>query len=197
MKKGFVYVMTNPSMPGLIKVGMSRRVPTDRIFDNDLSSTGIPDPFEVQYYAFFDDMIYAEKRVHQKLCNYHYKKEFFKTDVASAIWAIEHSDIAFTKLYSNPDNGKEAQASAEQKKYENERAEQIAYEKEWRRPEYLEQVRLRVESNEHLEKERIRQDYFRKQKKEKNVNVIWILFGCCFVIYLVFIILNDLMKWHY
>ena len=45
-KKGFIYVMTNPSMPGIVKVGMSKRVPTERALDNDLNSTGIPTPFQ-------------------------------------------------------------------------------------------------------------------------------------------------------
>jgi len=87
--KGFVYVMTNPSMPGLVKVGMSKRVPTERTSDDDMASTGIPKRFEVQYYAFFDDMFKAEREAHHNLKEYHYGKEFFKNDVATAIVAIE------------------------------------------------------------------------------------------------------------
>lgn len=61
-KKGFVYILTNPSMPGLVKVGMTQKVPTERIKDQDLNATGIPTKFVVEYYAFFDDMVNAEKK---------------------------------------------------------------------------------------------------------------------------------------
>ena len=53
--KGFVYVLSNASMPGLIKVGMTTKVPDGRA--KELSSdTSTPTPFIVEYYALFDDM---------------------------------------------------------------------------------------------------------------------------------------------
>ena len=57
--KGFVYVLSNASMPGLIKVGMTTKVPDGRA--KELSSdTSTPTPFIVEYYALFDDMEKAE-----------------------------------------------------------------------------------------------------------------------------------------
>jgi len=100
IKKGFVYIMTNPAMPGLIKVGMSSRVPEFRAKDEDLNATGVPGKYKVRYYAFFGDMYLAEKKAHQKLQPYHYSKEFFKVDVSTAINAIESIDMEFTRLHS-------------------------------------------------------------------------------------------------
>ena len=100
-KKGFVYIMTNDSMPGIIKVGMSTKVPTERA--KDFEDTGLPMPYVVQYYAFFDDMRQAEKKAHNELSKYHYNKEFFKTDVGTAINCIENLGLSFNRLYCKLD----------------------------------------------------------------------------------------------
>ena len=133
-KSGFVYVMTNQSMPGLVKVGMSARNPALRAKDNDLTSTGVPTQFEVKYSALFDDMCIAEKLAHQNLARYHYNKEFFKTDIATAIYAIESVGIPFTLHFSLPEEQKKAEGIAVRKKHEEERLErENEIEKERRR----------------------------------------------------------------
>jgi hypothetical protein len=43
-KKGFIYMMTNPSMAGIVKASMTKKVPTSRALDKDLNTTGIPTP---------------------------------------------------------------------------------------------------------------------------------------------------------
>ena len=93
--------MTNDSMPGIIKVGMSTKVPTERA--KELEDTGLPMPYVVQYYAFFDDMRQAEKKAHNELSKYHYNKEFFKTDVGTAINCIENLGLSFNRLYCKLD----------------------------------------------------------------------------------------------
>ena len=113
--------MTNPSMPGLVKVGMSARNPAFRAKDNDLTSTGVPAPFEVKYSALFDDMYIAEKLAHQKLSQYHYNKEFFKTDIATAVYVIESVDIPFVRHFYLPEEQKKAESIAARKKHEEER----------------------------------------------------------------------------
>jgi hypothetical protein len=45
--KGWVYVITNLAMPGLVKVGYSRKDPELRAAE--LNSTGTPHPFVVEY----------------------------------------------------------------------------------------------------------------------------------------------------
>lgn len=98
-QKGFVYILTNKSMPNTVKVGKTTKVPTSRA--QELASTGVPTPFVVEYYAFFDDMDSAERIAHQKLSNNHHGKEFFAVDVATAIVAIESTGVPFQKLFSN------------------------------------------------------------------------------------------------
>jgi len=88
-------------MPGIIKVGMSTKVPTERA--KELEDTGLPMPYVVQYYAFFDDMQQAEKKAHNELSKYHYNKEFFKTDVGTAINCIENLGLSFNRLYCKLD----------------------------------------------------------------------------------------------
>lgn len=44
--EGFIYCLTNPSMPGLVKIGMTLEEPEDRAAE--LSAvTGVPTPFDV------------------------------------------------------------------------------------------------------------------------------------------------------
>ena len=99
---GFIYILTNPSMPDLVKVGMTVKTPNLRAIE--LSSTGVPSPFELEYYAFFYDMALAEKLVHQKLNSCRHNKEFFRTEVTIAIDAIENTDLPFFRLFSKPEN---------------------------------------------------------------------------------------------
>jgi len=53
-KDGFIYILINNSMDGLVKIGKTKRDPTERI--NELSSaTGVPTPFILVYKEFFND----------------------------------------------------------------------------------------------------------------------------------------------
>ncbi|MDE3022877.1 MAG: GIY-YIG nuclease family protein [Pseudomonadota bacterium] len=88
MSAGFVYVMTNPCL-SIIKVGCSTKVPTFRA--EELSQvTGVPDAFEVVYYAHFNEMFKAEKEAHYQLRHWHYKKEFFSCSPQNAISILEN-----------------------------------------------------------------------------------------------------------
>ena len=106
---GFIYIMSNPSMPDLIKVGMTVKTPNLRAIE--LSSTGVPSHFEIEYYSFFYDIMLAEKLVHQKLDSFRHNKEFFKTEVTIAIDAIENIDLPFFRLFSKPENDKNLEQS--------------------------------------------------------------------------------------
>lgn len=112
--KGFVYVMSNESMPGLIKIGMSTKIPEERA--KELSSaTSTPTPFTVEYYALFDDMRKAERLAHQKMQRYHHGKEFFQAPPEKAIQAIERLGISFSKIFSKPDNDRKVRELEEKR----------------------------------------------------------------------------------
>lgn len=131
-QKGFVYILTNQSMPNMVKVGKSIKVPTERA--KELDTTGVPTPFEVQYYAFFDDMDAAERGAHNRLSTYHHRKEFFNTDVPTAIHAIENTDIPFQKLSSKAEDDAKAQ-EIERRLEDEEKARREKAQQNWRRSE--------------------------------------------------------------
>ena len=84
--RGYLYILMNPAMPGLIKIGKTTRRPTDRT--RELSAaTGVPVPFVVIYELMVDDCHQAEKRVHETLDHYRVNdgREFFKMATSDAI----------------------------------------------------------------------------------------------------------------
>ena len=59
MSEGIVYVLTNPAMPGMVKIGKTGREVEARL--NDLYTTGVPLPFECAYAARVADMDKVKK----------------------------------------------------------------------------------------------------------------------------------------
>lgn len=106
--KGYVYVLTNEAMPGLVKIGRSKHaagVRAKQIYSGD---TGVPLPFDVHFECLFDDCIEAEASVHGELDDFRVNpvREFFKIDPDEAViqvlktkaWdydhEIQHADLA-------------------------------------------------------------------------------------------------------
>ena len=88
MAIGFIYILSNPAMPGYLKIGHTRDV-KDRI--RELGATGVPLAFEVEYSAPCDDVEIVETLVHAELndCRAVANREFFVTDLQRAIGAVE------------------------------------------------------------------------------------------------------------
>lgn len=85
MEEGYVYILSNPSMAGLIKIGQTRRSPEERA--RELSqSTSIPADFVVEFEIFTLDRTKLEKIAHEKLAPYRFskKREFFEIGVEHA-----------------------------------------------------------------------------------------------------------------
>ena len=85
---GYVYILSNPSMPGLLKIGMTRFDPTRRV--QELSSaTGVPTQFQLIYYREFHNCVAAELEIHSILAakgmRYNDQREFFSVDSVEAI----------------------------------------------------------------------------------------------------------------
>lgn len=78
MTKGFIYVLSNVSMPELYKIGWSRKDPESRI--TELYTTGVPTPFEIEYKKLVNDAQSIENKIHKLLNEYRVsnKREFFK-----------------------------------------------------------------------------------------------------------------------
>jgi len=85
MAPGYVYILVNPSMPGLIKVGRTLR--DSRMRARELSSTGVPTPFQVAFEIFAEQHETLEARVHIELTDFRVNaaREFFRYPLDKAI----------------------------------------------------------------------------------------------------------------
>lgn len=66
MEYGIVYLLTDPVMPGLVKIGMTAQEDIDKRM-KELYTTGVPVPFECQYACKVDknDCLKIEKALHK------------------------------------------------------------------------------------------------------------------------------------
>lgn len=79
---GIVYVLTNPAMPGLVKIGKTTQSDvTVRI--NQLYTTGVPLPFDCDYAVKVADMTKVEKALHMAFRSnrVNRSREFFEIQV--------------------------------------------------------------------------------------------------------------------
>lgn len=99
MAKGHVYILTNEAMPGLLKIGMTTGSPELRAAQ--LSSTGVPYPFILQFYVSSPNCGELEAWVHDALSEYRVSsgKEFFEIDIAMAIRQLTASHVEQLSLW--------------------------------------------------------------------------------------------------
>ncbi len=93
--KGWLYVITNQAMPGLVKIGCSSKDPQARADEfSRAAGTGMPFPYQVSYQVWTSNFSNLERAVHESLRQIRIDhegasgKEWFSCDVASAIAAI-------------------------------------------------------------------------------------------------------------
>lgn len=89
MSKGYVYILTNPSMPGLLKIGKTTRSVQQRC--NELWQTGVPTPFTVRAEVFTPDCHGLELSLHEQFAKQRVSesREFFALDERIAADALE------------------------------------------------------------------------------------------------------------
>lgn len=101
-----VYVVTNPSMPGMVKIGYTSQADAkNRIAQ--LYSTGVPVPFDLLYAASVDNPVKVEEALHIAFAPYRVnpKREFFRIDPEQA--------IVILRLLQKADATKEVSQQAE------------------------------------------------------------------------------------
>ena len=79
IETGWVYVITNESMPGLVKIGVTKNRPEQRA--KELDETGCPTPFKVETAFLFSEAAeQVEKQAHALLASFRVRgnREFFK-----------------------------------------------------------------------------------------------------------------------
>lgn len=85
--RGYLYVLSNSSMPGLLKVGYTVRSIEERI--NELSSTGVPTRFDLEFFCEVDNAFLLEKEIHREIKKNHHGKEFFKCNIATVVRVVK------------------------------------------------------------------------------------------------------------
>ncbi len=98
-KAGWLYVITSPSLPGLTKIGCTRRLnPSIRI--KELSSSSLPEPFHAHCFVFSDDCFELENNIHKYFDKERVNpdREFFRIEPKEAIEVLKeifHVDVHF------------------------------------------------------------------------------------------------------
>lgn len=89
MSIGYVYMLSNASMPGIYKIGMTTRPVNER--KKELHSTGVPTPFQTVRTWKVKEPQRIEKLIHKRLGKYrvHSRREFFKADRDEIVSVID------------------------------------------------------------------------------------------------------------
>ena len=104
---GYVYAMSNESMPGLIKVGFTTNDPRTRA--SELYTTGVPAPFRVEFAILVDDPIWMEREFHEQYSEYRVQgREFFKLslhEIITGLFRLAELGMEAVKEYMHIDEG--------------------------------------------------------------------------------------------
>jgi len=86
MEEGIVYILTNPAMPNLVKIGMTTRMEVGTRM-SELYTTGVPVPFECSFAGKVTDVKKVERAFHKAFGPYRINpnREFFEIEDAQAI----------------------------------------------------------------------------------------------------------------
>lgn len=87
--KGYVYILSNPSMPGILKIGRTTRSVEGRA--NELYQTGVPTPFVVEHSVLSPDCAELEQIMHDSLEAYRIAagREFFRCAASDAMRVLD------------------------------------------------------------------------------------------------------------
>ena len=113
-----VYVLTNPAMPGLVKIGQtSQEDANSRIAQ--LYTTGVPVPFRLEFACRVEDSEAVEEALHIAFAPYRVnpRREFFRIEPeqAIAILRLLHVEDATSEVAQQPtDLDQQSLAAAEQ-----------------------------------------------------------------------------------
>lgn len=88
---GFIYILSNKSMPGMVKIGRTKNLPEKRAQELSASS-GVPVPFHVEWSQPVRNHEECEKKIHDALRQYRLStnREFFQLPVGRCIGLIQN-----------------------------------------------------------------------------------------------------------
>jgi len=136
MSAGIVYCLTNPEMPGLVKIGLVEDDTSDALKKRlqNLYTSGVPVPFELYYAVIVDKVKQTEKLLHNAFAHSREnpRREFFRIDperVVAAMKLTRGRPIAVDNpLDSSPDAEiSQADLAAQQRARQRENRRQSAF----------------------------------------------------------------------
>ncbi len=171
---GFIYILSNPAMPNRIKVGKSTKDPRSYRMD-ELYTTGVPEPFKLEYYAFVENEDDLETAVFRHFYQVRPQKgrEFLSIDPSVAIDAIRqlsepHSKIKYEEVfYESPQEIEQLRIEREREKRRQEE-EKRRQEEEKRRQEEYEQREIERKILEREKEQKFQEEEFKRLEQEKD-----------------------------
>lgn len=111
--RGFIYVLSNPSMPGIVKIGMTARNVYERA-DELYTSTGVPLPFVVEAIFRSHDPEGDEEKIHSYFSRHRINidREFFRTESLEGLLVEVSEQLQLPPLMTR----KGVQEAAEEKR---------------------------------------------------------------------------------
>ena len=96
--KGWCYVLTNEFMPGIVKIGWTTRTPEERSVE--LSTTGVPGKYRIEYASEVAEAELAEKHAHSILRTVRVdpSREHFRCETLDAIAVVREAAERFGRL---------------------------------------------------------------------------------------------------
>lgn len=85
--KGWIYIISNKAMPGIIKIGYLTKDPKLRA--EELNHAGSPYPYVVEYEMLIEKPYQIEQKIHKILSGNKEGKEWFRCSVKEAILVIK------------------------------------------------------------------------------------------------------------
>ena len=120
MAEGWVYCISNPSMPGLLKIGMTLRTPQERLKEANSSDTWRPPTnFIIEFAKRVHNPLQKERTLHKLLEQYDQrvnpKREFFEVNIATARLCFELMDGEWFVDVCEPGQAKHVAAATQAK----------------------------------------------------------------------------------
>jgi len=105
MELGFVYVLTNPAMPGLVKIGYTNQMDVNER-SAQLYTAGVPVPFTIEFACKVPNFKEVEDAFHTAFAPYRVnpRREFFRIDPEQpiAILRLLHTEDATVEVTEQP-----------------------------------------------------------------------------------------------
>lgn len=107
---GWIYILANSSMKGILKIGRTDRTPSERS-DELSAATGVPTPFVIVWEEETGDSVKAEAEIHRILENHRVNlgREFFQIDTKTAITTVTSVCVNFPSKHEAHDDSNKAE----------------------------------------------------------------------------------------